>query len=202
MLSTEGSLTFGQWLRTWRTAKGLSIKGAAEIAGWRPQFWSNLEQETRTRKGGLPPKPDEHTVEVIAKVLNIPLNIVMLAAGHAPSDLQALMCSFVPKKMEGTYIVPDDFPDMIITNSGDDISVWDLDKEMASMGEQKKPFTIWHFSDINSRETDTGLEEVVQRLDQVEDNVDKIAHFLEELGEIKTLAESIRHKKLETRNVM
>ncbi len=78
-------MTFGNWLKAQRTARGLTQEGLAQAAEnvCTGAYISNLERNADIGKDGMPNRPSEEIVEKLALALSIPVNVARLNAGYA-----------------------------------------------------------------------------------------------------------------------
>jgi transcriptional regulator with XRE-family HTH domain len=79
---------FGEWLKTKREARGLSIQALAEKAGnvCSASYLAQIETDYYFGEKGSPMKPEEAVVEKLAKALDEPLDEARKAAGYLPSE--------------------------------------------------------------------------------------------------------------------
>ncbi len=82
-------MSFGTQLRQWRKAKGLTQQELAVAVGVNVSYISNLERDfSATTKSGKP-KASESLADKFAKVLEVDVDTIRLAAGHAPQSKNA-----------------------------------------------------------------------------------------------------------------
>lgn len=74
-------MTFGQWIKQKRREKCLEARECAERAGMKPQVWSAWENDRTRRSDGEPTQPRIETAHKIALGLDVPVAIVLQAAG-------------------------------------------------------------------------------------------------------------------------
>jgi transcriptional regulator with XRE-family HTH domain len=79
------SESFGEKLLQWREAKGIKQSEFARLLKLSPTYISNLERNNYPNSKDGKGKPSEKVVGKIAKVLSLPLDVVRLAAGYAPT---------------------------------------------------------------------------------------------------------------------
>lgn len=92
-------MTFGNRLRQWRKAKGMTQEELALAVGVNPSYISNLERNfSATTKSGTP-RPSEGLVEKFAKVLSVDLDEIRNAAGYASKQTIAV----IPKRVLEAY---------------------------------------------------------------------------------------------------
>ena len=86
-------MTFGDWLKKQRRAKGLTQEGLAAAADnvCTGAYISNLERNADIGKDGTPNRPSEEIVEKLARALGVPPNEARLVAGYAPLGKEKLM---------------------------------------------------------------------------------------------------------------
>lgn len=79
--------TFGQWMRAQRQMRGWTITRCAERAEMKWQSWQRLENDDPKRRDGSPSQPTRHTVERVARALDVPEAEAMHAAGYLYSGM-------------------------------------------------------------------------------------------------------------------
>jgi transcriptional regulator with XRE-family HTH domain len=82
-------MTFGNWLKEKRTERRISGTELEKLSGMSRQYISNLERNVLSDTTQRPIRPSEETVTKLAKALGVPVDEARLAAGYAPSNLQA-----------------------------------------------------------------------------------------------------------------
>jgi transcriptional regulator with XRE-family HTH domain len=94
-------MTFGEKLRSWRKAKGMTQPELAVASGVNVSYISNLERNFSANKKGKP-QPSRELCHKFAKVLGVAETDMLLAAGYAPLNSaypQTGICNFqVPKE--------------------------------------------------------------------------------------------------------
>jgi transcriptional regulator with XRE-family HTH domain len=78
--------SFGKWVESQREAKNLSKTICAKRAGMKVQRWAQIEYDESRRKDNSPPQPTRNTCAKIAAGLDLPLSIVLDAAGYVDQD--------------------------------------------------------------------------------------------------------------------
>jgi transcriptional regulator with XRE-family HTH domain len=78
-------MTFGEFLKKWRKAKGMTQPELAKAAGINISYVSNLERNFSANKKGVP-QPSRDLCKRFAKVLEVPEADVLLAANYAPDN--------------------------------------------------------------------------------------------------------------------
>jgi transcriptional regulator with XRE-family HTH domain len=76
-------MTFGEKLRSWRKAKGMTQPELAVASGVNVSYISNLERNFSANKKGKP-QPSRELCHKFAKVLGVAETDMLLAAGYAP----------------------------------------------------------------------------------------------------------------------
>ena len=77
-------MSFGEKLKQWRKAKGMTQQELAVAAGVNVSYISNLERDFSANKKSGIPKASEKLAEKFAKILGVNTDEMLLAAGHAP----------------------------------------------------------------------------------------------------------------------
>lgn len=80
VLATNTYMSFGEQLKKWRKAKGLTQAELATAADIKSAYMSNLERDYSTGKKATP-RPSESLVARFAKVLGVDLDDMREAAG-------------------------------------------------------------------------------------------------------------------------
>jgi transcriptional regulator with XRE-family HTH domain len=80
-------VSFGDNLRLWRKRAGMTQTELAKASGVNVSYISNLERDfsANTRSGR--PRASEALCERFSKILNVPLDMILLEAGHAPRSM-------------------------------------------------------------------------------------------------------------------
>lgn len=81
--NTKAPTRFGSLLRQWRKARGLTQAELGEAVNRTPQAVSIWEGGYSDKKDE-PPIPSVDIIDALARVLNVPIDEIRLAAGYAP----------------------------------------------------------------------------------------------------------------------
>lgn len=79
-------MNFGDKLKAWRKAKGMTQPELAGACGVNVSYISNLERNFSASTKSGKPRPSEALTEKLAKVLGVPIDETRLAAGYAPKS--------------------------------------------------------------------------------------------------------------------
>ena len=79
------ALSFGEWLKGMRLARGITQKELAKACGITNSYVSRLEHGLDRDKHGDPLPPSPAVVEAIARGLEVPPEAARAAAGYSPS---------------------------------------------------------------------------------------------------------------------
>lgn len=97
----KNKMNFGQLLKQYRKAKGLTQEELAVAAGINVSYVSNLERNfSSTAKGGTPTASPE-LCDRLEKVLDVPRSELRLAAGHLPKNGSGIPYEIIITGFEG-----------------------------------------------------------------------------------------------------
>lgn len=79
-------MSFGQKLKVWRKAKGMTQEELALAVGVHSSYISNLERDFSANAKSGKPTASEKLAEKLAKVLSVNVDEMRMAAGYAPKN--------------------------------------------------------------------------------------------------------------------